>query len=187
MEHLQKHDCIQHKKTGNWRNDWEGLKQPVMVWLSSKRNHSVKRWTVYPKLSSRVKANGAVNHWFTAQSILYPSLRNLCHFCTRESIQAKRCVFLVKQCPGKTLKWLTFALVGVFIQNSLGWHYFPISVKTEKWHLLFFWTEMLVNGTFSHLVKTKPGFLSSLPFIFSWQFARWHKCQKPLAREITWA
>lgn len=39
-----------------------------------KWNCSVKHWTVYPKLCSSVKAKGSVNHWFTTQSFLIPSL-----------------------------------------------------------------------------------------------------------------
>lgn len=136
-------------------------------------------------LSSSVKANGSVNHWFTAQSFLIPSLTNLWNFCTNESIQAKMLIS-TKTISVKNTK-MTYLCTG--------WCFYP----EQPWLTLFFHTcnnrEMtlivcpdMVSGTFRTIViwlKHKPCFLSSLLFIFSWQFAKWHKCQKPLGREIT--
>lgn len=152
-----------------------------------KRNRSVKQRTVYPELSSSVRANGSVNHRFTAQSFLIPSLTNLWNFCTSESIQAKNAHFYennVKENHFKDLPlhWLVF-LSRIALVDTI----FPYLEQQRDDSYCLSRQDLWIVGHSGQLSSGKKisHVFCPLFFIFSWQFTEWHKCQKPVGREIT--
>lgn len=152
-----------------------------------KRNRSVRQRTVYPELSSSVRANSSVNHRFTAQSFLIPSLTNLWNFCTSESIQATNAYFYwnnVKEnhLNDLPLHWLVF-LSRIALVDTI----FPY-LEQQRWELLFVRTGPLVSGTFRTIViwiKYKPRCLSS-DFYFQLAICRMAQMSKASGKRNHW-